>query len=366
MTTHYEESLQHDIRRIAERVQAMAALDERALRDSLKALQLGDRQLAYTVILRDRRIDELEREIDRLCLDFLVRQQPAGGNLRLAYATIRINLELERIGDYAESVARQVLKLIALNVATPIHRFVEISDLSIPMLRDAVKAFVERDAELAKRTMKIEEEVDELRTRINGELAQALAQQKFPIEALTPLMTIARRFERVSDQAKNICQEALYVCTGEYSKHKHDEVFRTLFLDANHSSLSLMAEAIANSLNLATFRFASAGVNPQPIEARTAKFIREKGLKLPEVAPQPISQLDALDQFDIVVALGAEALKALPPVPRKTVYFDWTVEDPSHFGGAPEQVKAAYEATYEALRAHILDLVEALSGQTTN
>src|SRR6185369_12974081 len=95
-----------------EKVSEMGGLAEQALRDCLSALRNRNRQLAYTVILRDSRIDELEKEVDRLCLEFLVRQQPVAGPLRFAYSTIRINLELERVGDYAESIARQVLKEI--------------------------------------------------------------------------------------------------------------------------------------------------------------------------------------------------------------------------------------------------------------
>jgi hypothetical protein len=109
--THYEETLQRDIHLIRSKVLAMSQLADRALRDSLRELVEKNLTLAYSVILRDQYIDELEKELDRLCLEFLVRQQPVAGHLRMAYATIKINLELERIGDYVESVARQVLKV---------------------------------------------------------------------------------------------------------------------------------------------------------------------------------------------------------------------------------------------------------------
>src|ERR1041385_5865235 len=139
MATHLEESLQRDIDRIRGKVKEMAGLAERALCRCLKALGEKNRVLAYSVILGDQRIDELEKEVDRLCLEFLVRQQPVAGPLRLAYATIRINLELERVGDYAEAIARQVLKLTAMDAPIPIERFAEIANLSIAMLHDAVQ-----------------------------------------------------------------------------------------------------------------------------------------------------------------------------------------------------------------------------------
>src|ERR1041384_5076672 len=112
--SHLERSLQRDIDRIRSKILDMSARGEWALKTSLRALRENNRQLAYAVILRDQRIDELEKEVDRLCLEFLVRQQPVAGPLRLAYATIRINLELERVGDYAEGIARQILKLTAM------------------------------------------------------------------------------------------------------------------------------------------------------------------------------------------------------------------------------------------------------------
>src|SRR3954471_2213225 len=137
MQTHYEENLQRDIERIRKKVTDMGALAERALRSCMQALAQRNRQIAYSVVLRDQRIDELEKEIDRLCLEFLVRQQPVAGTLRFAYATIKINLELERVGDYAESIARQVLKISALEPQPSYDKFVAIANLSIPMLQQA-------------------------------------------------------------------------------------------------------------------------------------------------------------------------------------------------------------------------------------
>jgi phosphate transport system protein len=101
MSTHLEESLQRDVDRICGKLTEMSALGEKALQACVKALAERDRQTAYAVILRDQYIDELEREVDRLCLEFIVRQQPVASLLRFAYATIKVNLELERVGDYA-------------------------------------------------------------------------------------------------------------------------------------------------------------------------------------------------------------------------------------------------------------------------
>ncbi len=362
MATHFEQSLQRDIDRIRTKVGEMAAFGEHALRDCMKALEEKNRVLAFSVILRDQRINELEKEVDRLCLEFLVRQQPVAGPLRMAYATIRINLELARVGDYAESIARQILKLTSMDVQIPVERFSEIANLSIPMLRDAVKAFVNQDAGLARKTTETEELVDALKSKLNADLMRLNRENKIPNEALNALMMIARHFERVSDQAKNICTEVLYMCTGEYNRHKGSEASRLIFVDRQNHCRSQMAEAIASSLNQPDFIFASAGLEPAAIDARTVEFLKGKGLDVSRQSSKAIDQIPNLDHYQIIVALAPEAKKAFPSAPTKVVCLDWSVEDPSKVQGTPAEIKAAYETTYQFLHAHIQDLVEAVLG----
>ena len=362
MATHLEESLQRDIDRICGKVSEMAALGERALRDCMTALAEKNRVLAYAVVLRDERIDELEKEVDRLCLEFIVRQQPVAGPLRLAYATIRINLELERVGDYAESIARQILKLISMDVQIPFERYAEIANLSIPMLHDAVQAFVEQDADLARKTSEIESRVDALKSKLNSDLMKLSQENKIPFESLNALMMVARHFERVSDQAKNICTEVLYMCNGQYNRHQGGEATRLLFVDRHNACRSQMAEAIANSLNLPQFIFASAGLNPTEIDPETVRFLKEKGFDASRQTSKSVEQIPNLDHYQIIIALAKEAEKIFPHPPTKTVCLDWSVPDPSKVEGTPAEIRAAYESTYQFLHDHVQDLVKAIVG----
>lgn len=354
--------MQRDVALIRRKVLEMGGLGEKALRDCVKALTDRNRSLAYAVILRDQYVDEREKELDRLCLEFLVRQQPVAGLLRFAYATIKINLELERVGDYAESIARQTLKLLDLDAPIPRDRLVEIADLSIPMLHQAVQAFVEQDVDLARRTVATEEAVDALKSKLNQDLVILFREDHLPFEALNPLLMIARRLERVSDQARNICMEALYLCTGEFAKHPGADVFRVLFVDEDNACLSPMAEAIARTLGQPQFVFASAGLEPRPVDPATLAFLREKGLDLSRVAPRAINQVPDLDQFHVIVALAAAAKRAFPQRPRKVVYLDWSLKNPAQASGSPAEVRAAYDAAYESIRGRLQDLLAAIQG----
>jgi phosphate transport system protein len=362
MQTHLEESLQRDIDRIRRNVIEMAGHAETALQNCVKACVNYNRQLAYAVILRDQYIDEKEKEIDRLCLEFIVRQQPVAQPMRFAYSTIKINLEIERVGDYAESIARHILKFKEMPADDIKTGIVAIADLSIAMFHDAIRAFMDQNPELARKNMQVEEIVDNMRRDLNNSLIKQLLEQKLTYDVFDPIMSIIKRFERVSDQARNICMEVMYMCTGEYVKHPGAEAFRVLFVDDHNRCRSRMAETIAESLKEPRFIFNSAGVNPQAIDRATLDFMMKKGVDLSRTVPKALHQIPNLDHYHIIVALSPDAYKMFPQRPRKTIFLDWLVDDPSKKEGDAKTVEAAYEAAYGYLKVQVKDLVNAIIG----
>jgi phosphate transport system protein len=358
--SHFEEFLQRDIDLLRRKIKEMSVLSEWALKMSLQALVEGNRRLAYSVILRDQYIDELENEVDRLCLEFLVRHQPAGTHLRLAYATIQINKELERIGDYAESIARQVLAISALDPQPPYDRFIELGDISLHMLRDAVQSYLGQDADLAWRTMSIEEHANSLRTTINVDLAELTRQNRLPVAALNPLMTVARRLERAADQAKNLCEDVLYLCTGEFIKHKKGDGFRILFLDSTNSCLGQMAEGLGKKMGLARVVFASAGRVPQPINQHAIDFMASKGLDISGQTSKSFEQVPGWEDYQVIVGLGARALEGLPLRSNKPILLTWSINDPSEVEGPAEVREAAFESAFHALESNLKELAAAI------
>lgn len=349
--------------RIRSKVLTMSELAERALRQCVDALVRRDRQIAYAVILRDLFIDEQEKEIDRLCLEFLVRRQPVAGPLRFAFAAIKINLELERVGDYAESIARQVVKLITMGAEFPSDPFRAIAEMSIPMLRDAVDAYARGDEALARGVILREEAVDLQKRQLNAQMIELFKGNKLPLEALNCLITIARRFERVSDQARNIAMETLYVCTGHYAKHGGADVFRILFVDEFGSCRSQIAEAIAEGLKQPRFEFASAGMEPRPVDPATAGYLRAMGSDPQRAVPRAVVQVPDLDRYHVIAFLSPGAKRAFPQRPQKRIFLEWFVDDPSQATGTPEEIRAAYDRTRRELEGHIRDLVDAILGR---
>jgi phosphate transport system protein len=319
----------------------MAALVEKGLRASLQGLLERNRRLAYGVILRDQLVDELEMELDQLCLEFLARQQPVAGHLRFVFAMIQIDRELERVGDYAESIARQVLVLGDLEPQPCYPKIQELGHVAIHMLHDAFQAFLRQEPDLARRTMAVEERANALRNQIMAELNR-----------------LAVAGERASDQAKNICEEVLYMCTGTFAKHPNADKFRILFLDAHNSRFTQIAEAIARRLSRPEFVFASAGIEPQPIDPAVAQFLRVKGLDISTQSAKSLEQVPDAAQFQVIVSLGSSFRDALPAREGKTIHLTWPLpEPPAADLPIPE---SQLEAVWTLLQDHIGDLVAAI------
>ena len=359
MKGHLEASLQEDLEEIRGRIVTMGAMAEAAVRNSIRAVIRRDRQAAYAVILRDRFIDESEKQIDRLCLRFLVRHQPAAGQLRFAYVSIRINLELERVGDYAEAIAREAVRLSRIEAPLPLERLQQIADVAEPMLHDAIRSFVDQDADLANRTIETDEAVDLLRDKLASDITREFREGRLPFEALYPMMNVIRRLERVSDQARNISMETIYLSTGEIAKHRDSANLNVLFVDERSSCRSLMAEAIGHSLKEPGFVFSSAGLEPLPVEPATVSFMASKGFDVARAVPRAVTDVEGLEHQHVIVLLAPEARRAFPRRPRKSVLLEWPVDDPSRVTGTDAQVRAAYEKAYTFIEGQIRELVSA-------
>lgn len=364
MQSHLEENLQQDIDLIRSKVIEMGELVEKALETCLGAIEGNDRQLAYAVILRDRHIDELEETLESLCQRFLIKHLPVASQMRFVYSVIKINTELERVGDYAKSIARRFLVVSDLGAQASYPKLIDIANLAIPFLRNALRAFSESDAELAKATREREKEraIDNLRYEIHHDLIQLHIQNELPSEALVPLVTIVSCLERVANQASNICEEVLYMCTGEDLRHDYQQILRVLFVAEHDACRGQMAAGIGNTLEPHRILFSSAGVASQPMDPKTVELMAEKGIDISDQKSKYLNQILDLKDYAIIVSLCEEAERALPSLSSRPVRISWEVQDPSRIEGTEKTVHAAYQKTFQFLDTHIREMTQAILG----
>ncbi|MCK4423913.1 MAG: phosphate signaling complex protein PhoU [Candidatus Omnitrophica bacterium] len=215
MERHFDEEL----KKLKEKLLRMSSLTEQAISFSIKALVDRRPELADKVIKSDDAINMLEIEIDELSLKLLALRQPQAGDLRFITSTMKINNDLERIGDLAVNIAERAVNLLKAPVLKPLIDIPRMAETAQAMLKDSLDAFVNKDSKLAGSVCKRDDEVDNLNDQIFRELLTYMIQDPKTIERAVGLILTARNLERIADHATNICEDVIYMVNGKTIKH---------------------------------------------------------------------------------------------------------------------------------------------------
>lgn len=211
--------LQREIERLKRKVLALGALVEESLRLAVQAIETRDAAKARKVIATDMQIDENEVEVEEECLKLLALYQPVAKDLRFIVAVVKINSELERIGDLAANVAERAEQLAA-EYPVPVPRSLPvISDRVRSILEKALDALVRKDAIAARNVLAADDEVDALYRDLLEELKAELRADLDHLDAIVLLFSVARYMERLADHATNIAEDVLYMVEGEIQRH---------------------------------------------------------------------------------------------------------------------------------------------------
>jgi phosphate transport system protein len=216
---HFEEALQA----LKSRLLSMAALVEERVHRAIRGLIERRAELAQEVAAGDEEVNELQIEIDDRCLKLLALQNPMAGDLRLITAAMKINADLERIGDQAVNIAEHALKLIRLPLLKPLIDIPRMADMAERMTRDSLDAFVRKDAVLARNVLARDDEVDELKDQLFRELLTYMMADPGTIERALALILVSRSLERIADHATNIAEDTIFIVEAKDVRHHHEE-----------------------------------------------------------------------------------------------------------------------------------------------
>jgi phosphate transport system protein len=212
--------LQNEIEKIKKMILSLGAMSEERIRFAIKAIETWDARLAEEIIRRDYEIDELEIEIEEECLKILALHQPVAVDLRFLIAVIKINSELERIGDEAVNIANRVRNISKRKRLDLSFDFSTISEKAAAMLRMSLDSLVNLDLDLAFKVLTLDDEVDEMHREIYDKIKQVMAQNPEYVGYLINLYTTSRHLERVGDHSTNIAEEVIYLIEGEIVRHR--------------------------------------------------------------------------------------------------------------------------------------------------
>jgi len=216
---HFEEELDNLRNRLLE----MSGLVEDSVYRSVQALIEKDEVAAQQVLQNEARINRMEIEIDELATSLLARVQPMAIDLRFITAAIKINNDLERMGDISVNIVRRTLALMREPLPKELVDIPHMASLAQSMIRNSLDAFVRKDAELARSILTSDDVIDQLRDSVYEELIGLMERDPTTVRQSINLMFIARALERLADHATNIAEDVLFLVEGVEVRH-HTEV----------------------------------------------------------------------------------------------------------------------------------------------
>lgn len=351
MPSHYEQRLQRDLDWIRDLVGIVGKGIVEATEQAVSAVLTLNRDLAANVVVGDYTINRQTRELDRLCHAFVARHLPSAGHLRYVSSVLRLNIALERIGDYATTIARTAEQLHSLPPSVVVRDVEMMSEHARRWLNDALRSFHNKDLTLAQVTLTAATKFSRYFDRVFADLVVEGDAHSRPASELFGMMATFNRLERVIHQAKNICEETIFVTTG---KVKSEKSVNLLFVDARNDGASQLAEHFTRKVFPLSGHYRSAGwAAADEVAAAYKQFAHSLGMDLDHSWPTPLLSLqDQLDEYHFVIALEAGARELVRPLPFHTTMLVWPLTDTHE-----------PDATYRQIAPRVRQLMEMVRGE---
>ena len=214
------EGFDRQLRDIQQNILILGSMATKAVERAVEALKQRDARLAQSVIDDDCQIDQLTYSIEERALLLIATQQPIASDLRIIASVIAIDGELERIGDYAEGIAKVALLSLDEPPLKPLIDIPRMADLSLDMLRRSLEAFIAHDTEAARLIWHEDDVIDAMQDQIYREMLTSMFEDTGTITRATRLLWVSHNLERIADRVTNICERTIFMVTGNRAELK--------------------------------------------------------------------------------------------------------------------------------------------------
>jgi len=213
---HTVKAFDEDITRLRGLIAEMGGLAEVALNEAIEALVKGNETLATEVIARDKKIDAIEAEVDKLAVRIIALRAPMADDLREVIAALKIAGVLERIGDYGKNIAKSAMRVENRRKFEPLTLIPAMAEIAGEMVHDVMTAFAARDPSLAREVVGRDDKVDAFYDSIFRNLVSHMMENPASITSAAELLFVARNIERIGDHATNVAEMVYFAATGTY------------------------------------------------------------------------------------------------------------------------------------------------------
>jgi len=216
MADHTVKAFDEDITRLRGLIAEMGGLAEVAIQEALDAMLRGDEELGDSVVARDKKIDALETEVDKLAVRIIALRAPMADDLREVIAALKIAGVVERIGDYSKNIAKRVGMIEGRDRFEPLTLLSAMGELASEMVHDVLTAYAARDPDLAREVISTDIKVDAFYNSIFRNLVSHMVENPATISSAAQLLFVARNLERIGDHATNVAEMVHFAATGTY------------------------------------------------------------------------------------------------------------------------------------------------------
>lgn len=215
--------LLNEIERLKKMILALSAKVEESVQRAVRAIDQRDARLGQRVVDSDYEIDSMEVEVEEECLKILALHQPVAIDLRLIIAVLKINSDLERIGDLAVNIAERAVFLATQERSPVWFNFASMAEKAQQMLRRSLDALVNLDPEMAREVCVADDEVDAMNREAYLIVQRGIQRHPDRLEALIHLLSVSRHLERIADHATNIAEDVIYMTEGQIVRHRTEQ-----------------------------------------------------------------------------------------------------------------------------------------------
>jgi phosphate transport system protein len=212
--------LQQEIQKLHEKLLALVAIAKAAVEKAVRSVDERNAELAKSIVDGDDGIDHAEVDLEEDCLKILALYQPVATDLRLIISVMKINNDIERIGDLAVNIAERALFLCTQPPVEAPSDLAAMRAKALAMLTASLDSLVRQDTKLAREVRAADDEVDEINRQVFGEFSAAVRRSPDQVESLLSYLSVGRHLERIADYATNIAEDVIYLTEGEIVRHK--------------------------------------------------------------------------------------------------------------------------------------------------
>lgn len=216
MTKH----LEREVDRLKRKILSLSAMVEESVYKAVKSVEERNPEMAQAVIAADEDIDSFEVEVEEDCLKTLALHQPVAIDLRFIIAVLKINNDLERIGDLAVNIAHRSESLSKRKKVSAIFQFQHMSSRVKSMLRRSLESLVNMDTAIAREVCAADDEIDAMNREMQQQIRESIRKNPEDLEALLYFISVSRNLERIADHATNIAEDVIYMAEGEIVRHQ--------------------------------------------------------------------------------------------------------------------------------------------------